>query len=305
MKKIAISIGDLNGIGLEIALKSHKEISKICKPIYVANKKMLSWGAALLGVELPDCFKIKHIEGEFEIEPGKVCKKSGEFSYESFLKAIKMAKKDKVDGIVTLPISKEAWSKSGIEFNGHTDVLDDLYDEQAIMMIGNEDLKALFYTHHIPLRSVAEEVTSKKLTKFLLNVSKNVKSEKIGVLALNPHAGDGGVIGEEEEEIKKAIKKVNKSLGEDKFEGPIVPDVAFNPIVRKKYNYYVTMYHDQALPAIKAIYFEDSINVTLNLPITRASVDHGVAYDIAYKDSNPSCLSYINAIKYIVNKEVK
>ena len=300
MKKIAISIGDLNGIGLEIALNSHEEISKICEPIYIANEKMLSWGAALLGKELPTSFQIKNIDGEFEIEPGKISKKSGEFSYASFLKAIKLASKKKVDAIVTLPISKEAWSKAGIEYSGHTDVLDDLFDNDAIMMIGDNNLSALFFTHHIPLRDVEQYVTSKRLTKFLINTNKCLNQSSIGVLALNPHAGDGGVIGSEEKEITKAIKKANKKIGKDVFEGPIVPDVAFNPYAREKYKYYVAMYHDQALPAIKALYFESSINVTLNLPILRVSVDHGVAFDIAYKNKQPSCLSYINSIKYAI-----
>jgi 4-hydroxythreonine-4-phosphate dehydrogenase len=297
MKKVAISIGDLNGVGLEIVLKSHDVIKEICQPVYIANEKMVSWGAALLGLEVPDDFKIKNIDGEFEIEPGVISAQSGEFSFNSFVKAVKMVQKDKADAVVTMPISKEAWALSDIEYAGHTDYLDNHFEKKAIMLMGCDELYCALFTHHIPLSQVPSMVQKKSLQKFLINLKENLDVDKIGVLGLNPHASDGGMIGDEEEKIKKAIKKANKELGSEVFFGPIVPDVAFTPRVRKEFNYYVCMYHDQGLAPLKALYFDESINISLNLPITRVSVDHGTAFDIAYKDANPSNTSYINAVK--------
>ncbi len=121
-------------------------------------------------------------------------------------------------------------------------------------------------------------------------------NKPIGILGLNPHAGDDGVLGDEEIKIKKAIKKANSILN-SQFE-LLVPDIAFTPNVRKNYKYFVAMYHDQGLAPLKALYFEEGINISLNLPIIRTSVDHGTAFDIAYKqDNNLSNLSYINTIK--------
>ena len=124
-----------------------------------------------------------------------------------------------------------------------------------------------------------------------------IKEEKIGVLGLNPHAGDNGVIGDEEREISTAIKEANEALMEDIFVGPLVPDTAFTKSMRQEIKYFVCMYHDQGLIATKALYFDEGINVSLNLPIIRTSVDHGTAYDKAYHDRNPSTLSFINAVK--------
>ena len=157
------------------------------------------------------------------------------------------------------------------------------------------------YTEHIALRKVAKRIEEEKITKFLLDFYKNVKQTNIAVLGLNPHASDNGVLGDEEVEIIKAIKNANKELGKNIFKGPLVPDTAFSPMNRKKYKYYVCMYHDQGLIPLKALYFEQSINVSLNIPIIRTSVDHGTAFDIAYKNANVSLKSYINAVKEAIN----
>ena len=133
-----------------------------------------------------------------------------------------------------------------------------------------------------------------------MNLSRYIKSEKIAVLGLNPHAGDDGVIGDEDKEIEKAVKKANKTLGQIVFQGPMVPDTVFSPINRQKYRYFVCMYHDQGLIPLKALYFDESINITLNNSIIRTSVDHGTAFDKAYKSQDLSLLSYINAVKKAV-----
>jgi len=300
MKKIAISIGDINGVGLEIALNSHDKIKKLCKPLYMINRPLLERGAKLLNKRVPKDFEVVEVGEDFEITPGRVTKQSGEFSYQSFLKAIELAKEKKVDAITTLPINKEAWEKAGIKDAGHTYVLSKRFNKEAIMMIGCDKLFCSFFTHHIPLKKVAKKIKTKPLTKFLLEFYDAVKAQKIGVLGLNPHAGDGGVIGDEEKKINKAIKKANKKLGCEVFVGALVPDTAFTPKMREEIQHFVCMYHDQGLVAVKSLFFEESINVSLNLPIIRTSVDHGTAFDIAYHDKKPLNLSFLNAIKEAV-----
>ena len=293
--KVAISIGDLNGIGLEIALKSHEKIKKWIKPIYCINKKMLKKGAELLSYSIPNDFEIVEIDGDFEITPGKIDAKAGEYSYKSFLKAIELAKEKKVDAICTLPINKESWNKAGIKYKGHTEVLRDIFKKDAIMMLGCEKLYVALFTEHIPLKDVPQRIKKENLIKFFLDFYESTKFKKIGVLGLNPHAGDGGVLGKEEiKEIIPAIKKTNKILKKEIFYGPLVPDTAFS----SKKGRFIAMYHDQGLAPLKALYFDESINVSLNLPILRTSVDHGTAFDIAYK-KKANTLSYENAIKYI------
>lgn len=295
--KIAISIGDLNGVGLEIALRAHDEVKALCQPIYCINENMLAWGAALLGLEVPSDFETRDCGKIFEIKPGLCSAEAGESSYDSFITAVALAKSKEVSGIVTLPINKEAWAIAGLEYKGHTDALSDLLGCEAIMMLGCEAMFTILYTHHIPLKDVPHEIKSKKLKPFLLKVYEELGVEHIAVLGLNPHAGDNGVIGDEDEEIKKAIDKANHFLEREVFVGPFVPDMAFTKANREKFTHFVCMYHDQGLIPLKMLHFDESINVSLNAGIVRTSVDHGTAFDIAYKDQNPSTLSYVNAVK--------
>jgi 4-hydroxythreonine-4-phosphate dehydrogenase len=295
--KIAISVGDLNGIGIEIALRAHEEISKLCTPIYVIDQEMLKQAVKILNIEIPPNFNTLPCHDIFQITPSLATKESGTYSYNSFLRAVELAKEGKVDAISTLPINKEAWNKAEIPHKGHTDTLTDIFNQEAIMMIGCQKLFVALFTHHIPLKDVASRIKAEPLKNFMLNLYKEIKEEKIGVLGLNPHAGDNGVIGDEEIEIQKAIKEANKEIGKEIFIGTLVPDTAFTPSMREEFQYFVCMYHDQGLIAAKALYFEEGINVSLNLPIIRTSVDHGTAYDKAYKNQNPSTKSYVNSIK--------
>ncbi len=298
--KIAISIGDLNGIGLEIALLAHEEVKSICQPMYCINESMLAWGAALLGLDVPKDFETRDCGKIFEIKPGVCCEDAGECSYDSFITAVALAKSKEVSGIVTLPINKESWALAGLEYKGHTDALSDLLGCEAIMMLGCEAMFTILYTHHIPLSDVPNEIKAKKLKPFLLKVYEELGVEHMAVLGLNPHAGDNGVIGHEDEEIKKAIDKANHFLEREVFFGPFVPDMAFTKANREKFTYFVCMYHDQGLIPLKMLHFDESINVSLNAGIVRTSVDHGTAFDIAYKDGKPSTLSYVNAVKEAV-----
>ncbi len=295
-KKIAISIGDINGVGLEIALKCHEEVSRLCHPVYCVDKEVLEDGAKILRVSVPKDLICKPLHVDITIEPAKVTKESGEYSYRSFLEAIKLCEGGECDAIVTMPIHKEAWMMAGLKYKGHTDMLRDYFKAEAIMMLGCEKLYVALFTEHIPLREVALHVREEKLTPFLLDLHKSIGDKRVAMLGLNPHAGDNGAIGDEEREIEKAISNANQTIGKELFFGPIVPDVAFAPYFRDTVQYICAMYHDQGLAPLKALYFDESINVSLNLPIIRTSVDHGTAFDIAYQNKAHT-LSYINAVK--------
>ncbi|WP_297432935.1 4-hydroxythreonine-4-phosphate dehydrogenase [Sulfurimonas sp.] len=293
---IAISIGDLSGVGIELALNSHKKISKLCKPVYCINEKMLAQAATLLNAAIPDDFTIAPVDGFFDIKVAQVNAQSGKYAYDSFMKAIELCQTQQAEAVVTLPIHKEAWMMAGLEYKGHTDLMRKYFKKDAIMMLGTPDMFVALFTEHVPLKEVASAIEYNRLKQFFLDLHNSIKKEKIAVLGLNPHAGDNGVLGDEEQIITKAINSANEAIGFEQFVGPIVPDVAFAPYFRKNYNYFVAMYHDQGLAPLKALYFDESVNISLNLPIVRTSVDHGTAFDIAYKNQ-ASNLSYLNAVK--------
>jgi 4-hydroxythreonine-4-phosphate dehydrogenase len=295
---VAISIGDLNGIGIAIALEAHEAVKALCRPRYCINNVMLERAAKLLDVTVPEDFMTIDVDGDFEIASGVVDGDSGRYAYDSFMTAVDLCEKGEADAVTTMPIHKEAWMKAGLEFKGHTDLLRHHFDAEAIMMLGCDKLYVALFTEHMPLKEVPETINEEVLTRFLLDFEKETKAEKVAVLGLNPHAGDNGVLGDEERIIEKAIANANAEAAV--FDGPVVPDIAFTPHFRKQYQYMIAMYHDQGLGPLKALYFDESINVSLNLPIVRTSVDHGTAFDIAYK-SRPKCESYINAIKAAVS----
>lgn len=317
MKTVAISIGDLNGIGIQLALENHDTICKFVTPLYCIDQTMLQQAAKKLQLTIPNDFKsIEDIAPHFEIEAGKVSKESGAYAYASFTTSVELAREKKVDAICTLPIHKKAWENAGAHYKGHTDALRDFFDAEAIMMLGCEKMYVALFTEHIPLKEVASNINEIDLTRFLVDFYNTAKpTSTVAVLGLNPHAGDDGVLGDEEIIIQRAIDNANLSIRHtstssvntqksltkpvEAYSNPLVPDVAFTPNVRKNYTHYVAMYHDQGLAPLKALYFDEGINVSLNLPIIRTSVDHGTAFDIAYTNSRLNNLSYINAIKYI------
>ncbi|MEA3433340.1 MAG: 4-hydroxythreonine-4-phosphate dehydrogenase [Campylobacterota bacterium] len=313
MKKVAISIGDLNGIGIQLALENHYIIAKEVEPVYCIDKNMLEQAANKLQLDIPKDFQtIENIAPYYQIDAGEVSKESGAYSYASFVKALGLARDKKVDAICTLPIHKKAWELAGIKYKGHTDALRDFFDAEAIMMLGCSKMYVALFTEHIPLKDVAKSVNEKDLTRFLIDFYNTAKpTQTVAVLGLNPHAGDDGVLGDEEKTIHKAIQNAEEilkqqypslfTLHSSLFTAPMVPDVAFTPRIRANFTHYIAMYHDQGLAPLKALYFDEGINVSLNLPILRTSVDHGTAFDVAYKNMELNNLSYINAIKYIVN----
>ena len=305
MKKIAISVGDLNGIGIQLALENHKEIKKMVNPLYCIDRSMLKQASKLLKISIPNDFKLyEDIAPFFQIEPAKITKESGAYSFDSFEKAVKLTREGIVDGVMTLPINKKAWELADIVYKGHTDALRAFFDAPAIMMLGCPKMYVALYTEHIPIRDISKEIMDiEKLSLFLIDFYNSIElknGEKVALLGLNPHAGDGGVLGDEEQYIMEARELVHHKIKKDIYTNPLVPDVAFTPNSRKKYRYFVAMYHDQGLAPLKALYFDEGVNISLNLPIVRTSVDHGTAFDIAYRGEKLNSLSYINAINYFV-----
>lgn len=294
--RIAVSIGDMNGVGPQIVLESHEAVKKLCDPVYFVDREMIEKAAGLLGVSVPDDLEVRPVGEAFGIEPAVISEASGRYSYHSFEKAVRATDAGETDAVVTMPIHKEAWSRAGVKYKGHTGMLRDFFKEEAIMMLGKPGFYVALYTEHIPLKSVFSHINEAELVAFLLTLEREMKEARIAVLGLNPHAGDGGVLGDEDTIVTAACKEANRRLGREVFEGALVPDTAFTPHMRERYKLFVAMYHDQGLAPLKALYFDESINVSLNLPIIRTSVDHGTAFDIAYKRQHPSNRSYLNAV---------
>ncbi|WP_104761061.1 4-hydroxythreonine-4-phosphate dehydrogenase [Helicobacter cetorum] len=303
-KKIAISCGDIQGIGLELILKSHKEVSAICEPLYIIHSELLEQANQLLN-NAYEFKSLKTLSLDIQMPPlnsstiGKVSAKSGAYSFESFKKACELADNKEVDSICTMPINKLAWQQAQIPFVGHTDFLKQRYQRhEIIMMLGCSKLFVGLFTDHVPLGKVSKLIQTKSLIKFLLAFQKSTQAKLIQVCGFNPHAGEDGLFGKEDKKILKAIQQCNEMLGFECFLGPLSADSAFSYRRRTITPFYVSMYHDAGLAPLKALYFDESINVSLNAPILRTSTDHGTAFDIAYQNK-ASNRSYLNAISYL------
>jgi 4-hydroxythreonine-4-phosphate dehydrogenase len=167
---VAISIGDLNGIGIEIALRSHNKISKFCFPRYFIDKEMAEKAAYLLKIKPPRSFMKRCIEkvgDSFDIEPSKATKESGLYSFLSFKKALAFTVEKKANALVTLPVSKKGWEIAKIPYKGHTEVLRSFFKKEAIMLMGWENMFVALYTEHIPLKDVPKKIEKETLKKFL------------------------------------------------------------------------------------------------------------------------------------------
>jgi len=301
LPRLAVSIGDPNGVGPEIALRAHAQIAKTCVPMYCVDRDVMQQASEKLSIAIPDGFVTEPLGAQIQIEPGKVTAETGRYSYLSFAKAVELTELEDADAVVTLPIHKEAWAEAGLSYKGHTDMLRDHFKKEAIMMLGCSELYVALYTDHIPLKAVPSHIRREPIARFLVDLYENTGFDDIAVLGLNPHAGDGGVLGDEETEITAAIAMANRSVSErfkcngEPFFGPVVPDTAFTPAFRTRHRHIAAMYHDQGLAPLKALYFDESVNISLNLPIVRTSVDHGTAFDIAYGGA-VSLSSYKHAV---------
>lgn len=312
MKKVAISIGDINGVGLEIALFAHNDISKIIKPIYFVDLPVLECAAKILKMPIPRDFEVREIspfcsqsvcesiKQNTLIRPAQVTKESGEYSFVSFKNALHCVERGEMDAILTLPINKFAWKCADIDFIGHTEFLRAHFGG-GIMMLGCAEMFVALFTDHIPLNAVCERIKFNAVRDFLLNFHAHFSFESALVLGLNPHAGDSGILGSEDEIIQNALDWANKALGAEIYKGVVAPDSAFRVQNRKRFKVFVAMYHDQGLSVLKALYAEKSINVTLGIPILRVSVEHGTGFDIAYRGI-ARAESYIEAVRFIANQ---
>lgn len=301
--RVGISIGDLNGIGPEVIMKSLNDNRMLvdCTPIIYGSTKVFAFfkkeleeqdfvyqAAESAEKAIKGKVNVVNIwDGEIEFNLGQPTEKSGKYAFESLEKATQDLASGKIDVLVTAPISKDAMSKMGFKFPGHTEYLADLSGQaEALMLMISPTLRVGLVTTHIPLKDVSANITvdrvAEKIRAFSASLKKDfgIQRPKIAVLGINPHAGENGKMGSEEQEaISPAITKVN-SEGLLSF-GPFPADGFFGSNARHNYDGVLAMYHDQGLSAFKALAFDEGVNFTAGLPIIRTSPDHGTAYDIA------------------------
>lgn len=309
-KRFILTLGDPNGIGPEIILKifqRRKDFSKFELKI-AGSKEILDEYSKLLNlpeVSKKDITEISVIPG-FKLSPGKIDKLAGKISGDSIAIAADLCKKKLFDGMVTMPISKEALNLGGYDFPGHTEILAKITNSKEVVMILYSRIFSIaLFTGHVPLKKVSsylkEELFFKKTVIVNNSLVKNfkIRNPRIAVLALNPHSGDGGLIGDEEiDVIKPVIEKMN-GLGFN-LRGPFPSDAFFANRVHEKFDITMAMYHDQALIPFKMISFGKGVNFTAGLNIIRTSPDHGTAFDIAGSGkANPE--SSMEAIKLAGN----
>ena len=311
MIKIVISSGDPSGIGPEIVAKSLLKYH----PPQVAIKvfgallpfRMLAqkfaWANSFINLVEENVIEFVEVGYLKNLEWGRVGAQYGDVAFRSIVEAVNCARQGNADAIITAPISKEAMQLAGHNYPGHTEILSDSFGVDVTMMLFSGRLRISLATTHIPIRQVAGALDDKMLLGHILrtyNALRNwfgIAEPTIGVLGLNPHAGEGGRIGEEEYIISAAIKSANER--KIYAVGPLVPDVAFLPEKRRKFDAYLAMYHDQGLIPLKTIGFRRGVNITLGLPIPRTSPDHGTAFDIAGRGI-ASSRSFIAALRLAV-----
>ena len=300
---VGISIGDLNGIGSEIILKTFEDsrMLELCTPVIFANVKILSFikktlesTVVLHGIDRLDQIVLGKInvlnvwqEG-VDINFGVNDENVGKYAIKSFVAATKALKEGLVDVLVTAPINKYNIQAENFKFPGHTDYLDQELDGNALMLMVQDNLRVGLLTDHIPLNDVASQLTEELIVTKIETIRKtiiqdfSINKPKIAVLGLNPHCGDGGVIGKEDDTVlKPALKKIFDK-GTLVF-GPFAADGFFGSNQYDKYDAVIAVYHDQGLIPFKTLSFGNGVNYTAGLNKIRTSPDHGTAYDIAGK----------------------
>lgn len=307
--RILITIGDINGIGPEIILKTLKNPAVIRKYdlTVVSPFSVLSYYSKKLNIRLnADKFGIFPIGNQNpEITPGRIDAESGFISGLAIKTAIELCISGEYDAIVTAPISKKALNLGGFRFTGHTEMLSSFSGaKDPCMLMLSDKLNIGFATTHPPLSKVPAMITG-ELLRSKLSVGYNslvndlrIKNPAIAVLGLNPHAGDGGLIGEEEAlVIAPVIKKMNTKYRKKVLSGPHSPDAFFAAGEYRKFDMTFAMYHDQGFIPFKMLAGHKGTNYTAGLPIVRTSPDHGTAFDIAGKN-RASEVSLIEGIKW-------
>lgn len=291
---IAITMGDPVGVGPEIILKAlaDRRVRRVCEPVVIGDEGVLNHIAKKLGLKPPlpgNLLSLSSLDLK-SLKPGKPTVESSSAMIAYVKEAVRMAEQGMVGAIVTAPISKEAAKLSGFKFPGHTEFIAHLMKTKDFcMMLGGAGLKVVLVTIHEPIRRVPGLITKEAVLKAIRITDRafkrdfGLKSPRIAVVGLNPHASEAGLFGDEEKKsIAPAVARARRA-GINAI-GPLPADTTFYRAVRKKeFDCVICMYHDQGLGPLKLLHFEDGVNATLGLPIIRTSVDHGTAYDIAWK----------------------
>ncbi len=315
-------MGDPAGIGPEIAVKalSNKDIYEISRPLIIGDSKVIKRALRFTDLENLEVRSISSIDDalftfgtidvldlnnvDLERVPlGKVSAEAGKASVEYIFRAVELALRKEIDAIVTSPINKEAINKAGYHYTGHTELLKDLTKaENAVMLLAIEKLKVAHVTTHVSLRKAIDLITKDRVLRTIRTVHESfvkyfgIKKPKIAVASLNPHAGEGGLFGDEE--IKHITPAINEAVGNGMdVVGPLPADTIYYKAIRGDFDVIIAMYHDQGHIPIKVLDFYNGVNITLGLPIIRTSVDHGTSFNRAGKGTaHPGSLIY--AIKY-------
>ena len=303
---IAITMGDPSGIGPEIIAKAlgDGKIYEICRPIVIGDARVMAAALKLVSPKLQvnpvdaiaqasfrlgiiDVLDLKNIDIN-SLQHGKVDRDSGRAAVEYVKEAIDLAIKGDVDAIATAPLNKEAMNMAGFPYPGHTEILAETTGSKNFaMMLLAGPLRVVHVTTHTSLHKACDSIKKERVATTIRLTDRTMKDlgiakPRIAVAGLNPHAGEGGLFGTEElDEIAPAVKECS-SEGIH-AEGPFPPDTVFLRGKRGEFDAVVAMYHDQGHIPVKILGFEEGVNVTIGLPIIRTSVDHGTAFDIAWK----------------------
>lgn len=303
--RVAITHGDTNGIGYEVILKTFADpaIFELCTPIVYGSPKVAAYHRKAL--DLPTNFSIIEkaedaqngrlnllttFEEEVKVELGQPSKEAGEAALKALDRAMTDYRAGLYDVLITAPINKNNIQSDLFHFCGHTEYIEQSVGDghKALMILMNDNLRVALVTTHLPVKDIAQAITKEKIVEKAtifhqaLKRDLRISSPRIAVLSLNPHAGDGGVIGTEEQEtIIPAIKELEEG-GVYAF-GPYAADGFFGSGMYNRFDGVLAMYHDQGLAPFKTLALENGVNFTAGLPIVRTSPDHGTAYDIAGK----------------------
>ncbi|MDO6675423.1 4-hydroxythreonine-4-phosphate dehydrogenase PdxA [Tenacibaculum sp. 1_MG-2023] len=306
---VGISVGDINGIGIEIILKTFedKRMLDFCTPVLFASNKLISYHKKTLRLNtsihgITSLDKLVHgkvnllnsWKEEVKVDLGKTTEEGGKFALKSLQAAVGALKKNQIDLIVTAPINKENIQSEEFKFPGHTEYLEENFDGRSLMILMTNELRIGLITGHIPISKVAETITPeliKSKIEIMYNSLKqdfNISKPKIAVLGLNPHCGDNGIIGTEDDEIIRPTITEIKETGKLVL-GPYAADGFFGSKTYEQFDGILAMYHDQGLAPFKALSFGNGVNFTAGLSKVRTSPDHGTGFDIAGKNkANPT-----------------
>lgn len=300
LPNIAITPGEPAGIGPDITLKLLEQQNIAANFIVFADPDLLQQRAEQLGLSNIKLDNVVPISLSQPVTPGKLNPANANYVIETLKQAGLACLNKQCDALVTGPVHKGVINDAGISFTGHTEFLADLLNvKQVVMMLATPKLRVALVTTHLPLSQVSSAITATRLENVIRILNHDLKNPHILVCGLNPHAGEGGYLGNEE--IITIIPALNKLRTEGiHLTGPVSADTAFTTKSLSGIDVVLTMYHDQGLPVLKSQGFGEAVNVTLGLPIIRTSVDHGTALNLAAtgKASN-------NSLRYAVEIATK